>query len=60
MAWCNSSAEDITEIDSELVKHLVGSVKVFEDNRVEVELNFAEQRNLFNLIITEMAGDGHE
>lgn len=53
-------AEDITEIDSELVKHLVSSVKVFEDNRVEVELNFAEQRNIFNLIIAEMAGDGHE
>ncbi len=53
-------AEDITEIDSESVKHLVSSVKVFEDNRVEVELNFAEQRNIFNLIIAEMAGDGHE
>ena len=53
-------AEDITEIDSDLVKHLVSSVKVFEDNRVEVELNFAEQRNIFNLIIAEMAGDGHE
>lgn len=53
-------AENITEIDSDLVKHLVSSVKVFEDNRVEVELNFAEQRNIFNLIIAEMAGDGHE
>ena len=53
-------AEDITEIDSELVKHLVSSVKVFEDNRVEVELNFAELRNIFNLIIAEMAGDGRE
>ena len=53
-------AENITEIDSALVKHLVSSVKVFEDNRVEVELNFAEQRNIFNLIIAEMAGDGHE
>lgn len=53
-------AENITEIDSDLVKHLVSSVKVFEDNRVEVELNFAEQRNIFNLIIAEMAGDSHE
>lgn len=53
-------AENITEIDSGLVKHLVRSVKVFEDNRVEVELNFAEQRNIFNLIIAEMVGDGHE
>ena len=53
-------AENIAEIDSDLVKHLISSVKVFEDNRVEVELNFAEQRNIFNLIIAEMAGDGHE
>ena len=53
-------AENIKEIDSDLVKHLVSSVKVFEANRVEVELNFAEQRNIFNLIIAEMAGDGHE
>lgn len=53
-------AENIAEIDSDLVKYLVSSVKVFEDNRVEVELNFAEQRNIFNLIIAEMAGDGRE
>lgn len=53
-------AENIAEIDSDLVKYLISSVKVFEDNRVEVELNFAEQRNIFNLIIAEMAGDGHE
>lgn len=52
--------ESITKIDSDLVNHLVSSVKVFEDNRIEVELNFAEQRNNFNLIIAEMAGDSHE
>lgn len=53
-------AESVAEIDSDLVKHLVNSVKIFNDNRVEVELNFAEQRNVFNLIIAEMAGDKHE
>lgn len=53
-------AENITEIDSELVKHLVSSVKIFEDNRVEVELNFKDQRYIFNLIIAEMAGEEHE
>ena len=53
-------AENIKEINTDLVKNLVSSVKVFEDNRIEVELNFAEQRNIFNLIIAEMAGDGHE
>lgn len=53
-------AENVTEIDSDLVKHLVSSVKVFEDNRVEVELNFGGQRNIFNRIITEMAGEANE
>lgn len=53
-------AENITEIDAGLVKHLVGSVKIFEDNRVEVELNFGEQRNNFNRIIAEMAGEANE
>lgn len=53
-------AESVVEIDSDLVKHLVSSVKIFNDNRVEVELNFAEQRNVFNLIIAEMVGDKHE
>lgn len=50
-------AENITEIDAGLVKHLVSSVKIFEDNRVEVELNFRDQRNIFNRIIAEMAGE---
>ena len=53
-------AENVTEIDSELVKHLISSVKIFEDNRVEVELNFKDQRYIFNLIIAEMAGEEHE
>ena len=43
-----------------MVKYLVSSVKIFEDNRVEVELNFKDQRYIFNLIIAEMAGEGHE
>ena len=50
-------AENITEVDAGLVKHLVSSVKIFEDNRVEVELNFGDQRNIFNRIIAEMAGE---
>ena len=53
-------AENITEIDAGLVKHLVSSVKIFEDNRVEVELNFCDQRNIFNRIIAEMAGEANE
>ncbi|MGN8631488.1 recombinase family protein [Blautia sp. HCP3S3_G3] len=53
-------AENVTEIDAGLVKHLVSSVKIFEDNRVEVELNFRDQRNIFNRIIAEMAGEANE
>ena len=53
-------AENVTEIDAGLVKHLVSSVKIFEDNRVEVELNFGDQRNIFNRIIVEMAGEANE
>ena len=53
-------AENFTEIDAGLVKHLVSSVKIFEDNRVKVELNFRDQRNIFNRIIAEMAGEVNE
>ena len=53
-------AENVTEIDAGLVKHLVSSVKIFENNRVEVELNFRDQRNIFNRIIAEMAGEANE
>lgn len=54
------NAENITEIDAALVKHLVSSVKIFENNRVEVELNFGDQKNIFNRIIAEMAGEANE
>ena len=53
-------AENVTEIDVGLVKHMISAVKIFEDNRVEVELNFGDQRNIFNRIIAEMAGEANE
>lgn len=53
-------AENVTDIDAGLVKQLVSSVKIFEDNRVEVELNYGDQRNIFNRIIAEMAGEANE
>lgn len=53
-------AENYTEVNARLVKHLVSSVKVYEDNCIEVELNYGEQRSVFNQIIAEMAGDGCE
>lgn len=49
-----------TEIDAELVKHLVSSIKVYEGNRIDVELNYGEQRTLFNQIVAEMAGEADE
>lgn len=53
-------AENVTDIDAGLAKQLVSSVKIFEDNRVEVELNYGDQRNIFNRIIAEMAGEANE
>lgn len=49
-----------TEINDELVKHLVSSIKVYEGNRIDVELNYGEQRTLFNQIVAEMAGEADE
>lgn len=49
-----------TEINAELVKHLVSSIKVYEGNRIEVELNYGEQRTLFNQIVAEMTGEADE
>ena len=54
-------AEDTTEVDSELVKHLIKAVKIYEEKRVEVELNFREQKKVMEWIIGEMMeGDSDE
>lgn len=53
-------AENASEMNESLVKSLINKVMVFEDNRVEVELNFAEDRDIFQDIVTEMAGGSHE
>ena len=47
-------AEDKTEVDSDLVKHLIKAVKIYEEKRVEVELNFGEQKQVMKRIIGEM------
>lgn len=49
-------AEDKTEVDSELVKHLIKVVKIYEEKRVEVVLNFGEQKQVMERIIGEMIG----
>lgn len=54
-------AEDKTDVDSELVKHLIKAVKIYEEKRVEVELNFGEQKKVMERIIGEMMeGDSDE
>lgn len=53
-------AETTAEIDVDLVEYLIRSVKIFEDNRIEVELNFGEQREVVDRVIAEMAGDCRE
>ena len=46
---------------AELVKHLIKAVKIYEEKRVEVELNFGEQKKVMERIIGEMMeGDSDE
>ena len=52
--------EHISEINMELVDCMVKLVKVYEDKRVEVELNYAEQKSVFEQIIAELEGDERE
>lgn len=56
------SAEAVDELNEKLVKSLIRRVLVYEDKRVEVELNYGEQRTVFEQIVQEFQrGDGdHE
>jgi hypothetical protein len=42
------------------VDALVRSVKIYEDKRIEVELNYGEQKSVFEKVILEMEGEGRE
>ena len=46
--------EDATELDQDLVNALVKKVLIYEDNRVEVEFKFIEQKDVFDRILGEM------
>jgi DNA invertase Pin-like site-specific DNA recombinase len=46
--------EDATELDQDLVNALVKKVLIYEDNRVEVEFKFREQKDVFDRILGEM------
>jgi hypothetical protein len=52
--------EDAKGIDAALVDSLVRAVKIYEDDRVEVELDYSKQKSAFEQIIAEMEGDGCE
>ena len=46
--------EGAAELDQNLVNALVKSVLIYEDNRVEVEFKFKEQKDVFDRIYREM------
>ena len=46
--------EDATELDQDLVNALVKKVLIYEDNRVEVEFKFRDQKDVFDRILGEM------
>lgn len=46
--------EDATELDQDLVNALVKKVLIYEDNRVEVEFMFREQKDVLDRIFREM------
>ena len=46
--------EDATELDQDLVNALVKKVLIYEDDRVEVEFKFREQKDVFDRIFREM------
>lgn len=46
--------EDAMELDQDLVNALVKKVLIYEDNRVEVEFKFREQKDVFDRILGEM------
>jgi dsDNA-binding SOS-regulon protein len=43
-----------SELDQDLVNALVKKVLIYEDNRVEVEFKFREQKDVFDRILGEM------
>ena len=46
--------EDATELDQDLVSALVKKVLIYEDNRVEVEFKFRDQKDVLDRIFREM------
>lgn len=46
--------EDATELDQDLINALVKKVLIYEDNRVEVEFKFRDQKDVLDRIFREM------
>ena len=47
-------AEDASELDQSLVDDLVSRILVYEDDRVEIELNYTEEKNAFESVLAEL------
>ena len=47
-------AENASELDQSLVDDLISRVLVYEDDRVEIELNYSEEKNAFEAVLTEL------
>ena len=47
-------AADASELDQSLVDDLVSRILVYEDDRVEIELNYTEEKNTFESVLAEL------
>lgn len=46
--------EGCTELDPELIRLLVKRVLVYEGRRIEVEMNFAEEKSIYDSVTAEI------
>lgn len=50
--------ENTTELDQKLVDNLVKSVRIYEGRKVEVELNYGDEKRTYESILTELLEGG--
>lgn len=60
--WIKSvhMVENMTKFDESLIVHMVHSIRIFEENKIEIKLNYAEQKSIFEQIVSAVKGDIHE
>ena len=47
-------AENASELDQSLVDDLISRILVYEDERVEIELNYSDEKNAFEAVLAEL------